>query len=571
MKLRPYQTACVKAVFSDYVKGFNRLLLALPCGAGKTIIFSTILKQLSEMLGYIPCVLIIAQRTELEEQARDKIVQVWPEAKDALDKNILIMSNIMALNKIDTIKADVCIIDECHHGVSPTHMEVLKNLLFLSSPNKLLVGCTATPERPDKISLGNIFLKISYSVSIGEMIQQGYLTPVQAFRFSCITTTKDPAKDDLKFQNKNFIKNVYNAYKKYAYGKKTIIFANTVQSAKEIRDYFWDQGDFYTGYIEGDMPKAARKAMIESFHDGTIKTLVNCKILAEGFDDPAAEVCIIAKPCRSKIAYVQMVGRVMRLYPGKSIATVIDVTDNEHTLITSDSIEGLTCETCQVCGKYVTRNTITQCKKCKKSFCPKCGRIEKLLCKKCTTSGTCAQCGDVLYNIWHCTKCKLDYCQKHGGKIRIKPQIFQWVCFNCIPHQALVRQPMHKQKAQAGKNEKLYLFSSLPWIIKENGYYYSNKHLCLEVIRDEQWYWVSVNGVVSKQQYCLEYAFERLEKYIMSKNWQDKLPATARPATPAQKGFLRSRGIDPEGMTFEQAQKKLVSIKLKERRGNDCK
>jgi hypothetical protein len=64
--------------------------------------------------------------------------------------------------------------------------------------------------------------------------------------------------------------------------------------------------------------------------------LVNCQVLTEGFDAPRAQCAVIARPTTSAALYVQMVGRVLRPYPGKDRALVLDVVgaSEDHRLAT---------------------------------------------------------------------------------------------------------------------------------------------------------------------------------------------------------------------------------------------
>ena len=65
--LRPYQRAAVEAVLAARRAGKRRLLVHLPTGAGKTVIFSHLARLAKRQ------VLVLAHREELLMQARDKL------------------------------------------------------------------------------------------------------------------------------------------------------------------------------------------------------------------------------------------------------------------------------------------------------------------------------------------------------------------------------------------------------------------------------------------------------------------------------------------------------------------
>ena len=76
------------------------------------------------------------------------------------------------------------ILDECHHALAASYRAVLMALGFLPTPRpqQILLGITATPERGDNASLARLFERIVYRQSIGDLIRQGYLTPVRGLQ-----------------------------------------------------------------------------------------------------------------------------------------------------------------------------------------------------------------------------------------------------------------------------------------------------------------------------------------------------------------------------------------------------
>lgn len=70
MELRPYQKDAVEAIIGQWNSGFQRTLLVLPTGTGKTVVFS---KVVEEEVKDGSNALILAHRGELLEQASDKL------------------------------------------------------------------------------------------------------------------------------------------------------------------------------------------------------------------------------------------------------------------------------------------------------------------------------------------------------------------------------------------------------------------------------------------------------------------------------------------------------------------
>lgn len=79
------------------------------------------------------------------------------------------------------------------------------------------------------------------------------------------------------------------------------------------------------------------------FTAGEIPCIVNCMVFTEGTDIPRVETVIIARPTQSDTLYAQMVGRGLRLYPGKQRLELIDCVGitGKASLCTAPSLLGI--------------------------------------------------------------------------------------------------------------------------------------------------------------------------------------------------------------------------------------
>ncbi|MFQ5915891.1 MAG: DEAD/DEAH box helicase family protein, partial [Nitrospinota bacterium] len=198
--LRPYQTDCLQAITGAWRDGVNRLLVSLPTGTGKTVVFA----HLPQALGLNRKMLVLAHREELLEQAREKIVAANPEARVEIEQaerkadpgaDIIIASvpsigrnRSKRIEKFDPADFGLLICDEAHHAVAPTYRNVFDHFGLSNGRERprnqdlLLVGFTATPRRGDHVGLEEVFDEIVYHRSIKEMIRQGYLAPITGYR-----------------------------------------------------------------------------------------------------------------------------------------------------------------------------------------------------------------------------------------------------------------------------------------------------------------------------------------------------------------------------------------------------
>jgi hypothetical protein len=71
-----------------------------------------------------------------------------------------------------------------------------------------------------------------------------------------------------------------------------------------------------------------------------IKVVANCMVLTEGFDEPSVDGLVIARPTLSRPLYIQMVGRGLRVWPGKEDCLILDVVGvtERHDLVTAATL-----------------------------------------------------------------------------------------------------------------------------------------------------------------------------------------------------------------------------------------
>ncbi|UJA19790.1 DEAD/DEAH box helicase [Thermoleophilia bacterium SCSIO 60948] len=337
MKLRPYQQEAIDAIERALARGISRSLIALPTGSGKTVVFSHLIKKRGGKA------LILAHRDELLQQAKDKLTTVAPELagsvglvkgrSDEIDADIVIAS-VQTLARRPRLarlprRFDTVIVDEAHHAAANTYRRILGHV----EPSPLVAGFTATPERSDKRRLSSVFGEIVYAKSIEEMIRSGYLCDLQGIRVG-VDVDLDQVKqsrgdfqaDDLgrALSASGTPREVLQAFKEHASERRTVIFCPTVALAHEMADTFRADG-IAAGSVDGKTPIDERRATLAALGSGEVQVVTNVGVLTEGFDEPSISCVIMAAPTRSRVKYVQVVGRGLRLYPGKDDCLVLDV------------------------------------------------------------------------------------------------------------------------------------------------------------------------------------------------------------------------------------------------------
>lgn len=363
MKLRPYQLEALEAIDAAQRRGLRRVLLALPTGAGKTVIFSSLVAQHSGRA------LVLAHRRELIAQAKTRLEQqlggegrvVSVEMGDlrAADDARVIVASIRSLRpeRLARLTAsggfDLVVYDECHHATANENAEVLRRLgVFEPDFSGLLVGVTATTRRADGEGLDKIFQEIVYAQTLADMIEQGYLRPLRGYTISTgiawdpqLLTREDDGQgeqrlaDAIDVEDRNAL--VARSIQELARDRRTIAFCVTVAHAERLAralNYFGVRA----GMVCGAMPKAAREATLSAFAQGKLSVLTNVGVLTEGFDDPGVSAIAMVRPTRSESLYIQCVGRGMRLSEAAPDCLVLDFVDAcRLDLVTLPSLAGL--------------------------------------------------------------------------------------------------------------------------------------------------------------------------------------------------------------------------------------
>jgi len=336
MELRPYQSDCIESI---ELQPPGAYLVQMATGLGKTVTFSRIPRRGQRML-------ILSHREELVEQPRkyfDCTYGVERATSHSCGEEVVsasVQTMVRRLDCFDPHDFGIVICDEAHHAAASTYRKIFDYF----QPEKL-IGFTATPNRGDKVRLDNVFSKIIFQRDLRWGIQNGYLCDITCrrvnigFDLSAVHTRRgDYAPGELEQAMDGTADAIAEAYQKLAVGA-TLIFAVSVHQAGEIARRI-------PGAVVVTGETKNRAAIIQDFTDGKIPCIVNCMVFTEGTDIPRVETVIIARPTQSEALYAQMVGRGLRLYPGKQKLMLVDCVGvtGKASLCTAPSLLGLDME-----------------------------------------------------------------------------------------------------------------------------------------------------------------------------------------------------------------------------------
>lgn len=333
MQLRNYQQECV-----DIISGLNKgsYLVQMATGLGKTVTFANIPRN-GRML-------IISHREELVRQPLkyfDCETSVEMSKHHSNKNSEVVSASVQSLyrrlNNFSPDEFEIIITDECHHAASKSY----KRIYDYFSP-RLHLGFTATPNRSDNMRLDDVFEDIIFERDLRWGIENKYLSDIYCRRAhigydlsNVRTRCGDYAPGELDEAMSGTAEAIAEAYTKMAKGA-TLIFAVSVKQANEIADKI-------PGAVAITGNTKNRAEIIERFTKREIPCIVNCMVFTEGTDIPLVETIIIARPTQSDSLYAQMVGRGLRLSPGKDKLNLIDCVgvSGKSSLCTAPSLLGI--------------------------------------------------------------------------------------------------------------------------------------------------------------------------------------------------------------------------------------
>lgn len=329
MKLRPYQQESVERTLAGFQE-FDKQLLVLPTGGGKTIVFSHLAAALQPKK-----TLILAHREELIDQAIAKlyaatgIVAQKEKAsfRASLRAPVVVASVQSMVRRLDFWPAQqfgLVVADEAHHAVSDSWQRVLNHF----DPVAKVLGVTATPDRGDKRNLGSYFENVAHEVQLFELVNAGFLSrivcksiPLQIDLAGVRSTAGDFNDADLGGVLAPYLDAIADQLAAHAFFRKTLVFLPLIATSKAFAACLEERG-FRVDHVDGQDPERAEK--LARFGRGETDVLCNAMLLTEGYDEPATDCVVVLRPTRSRGLYSQMVGRGTRISEGKQNLLLLD-------------------------------------------------------------------------------------------------------------------------------------------------------------------------------------------------------------------------------------------------------
>lgn len=327
--LRPYQQNAVDKIREAFKKE-RGVILSLSTGAGKTVIFSHILKSL---VAKGKRGVMVVRGRKLVDQAFARLTRedvpssIVMANRNHVDAPVTVCSVDTAIARDIYPEADLVVIDEVHTAGSEGFKRFLSHY-----PNSFILGVTATPF--PRQSLEHISSTVIEPISFDDLVSLGYLVPAKYYapstpNLSGVRISDDYNLGDLeKAMNKpHLVGCVVETWKKLGENRPTFCFATKVNHSKEIVARFNDQG-IHAEHIDATSNDETRRDALKRFVSGETKIISNVGILGVGVDVPSVSCIIMARPTTSEILHIQQLGRATRTSDSKHNMIVLDHAGN---------------------------------------------------------------------------------------------------------------------------------------------------------------------------------------------------------------------------------------------------
>jgi superfamily II DNA or RNA helicase len=337
--------------------GVREVLIQLPTGGGKGVMITKATTRCvaacKRALVIVPLIVLAEDmhRRHLQAGIRAGLVQADNNTDPDAWIQIATMQTLAQMSPRPA--ADLVIVDEARHAAS----DKLRALLAEYQGANML-GFDATPERQDGKPLGDIFRAIVQGPSVKELQRLGALVPCEVLALA--DKTRQLAADPIE------------AYLRHTPNTRAIVFASDVAHASEIEQRATAEG-LTAAVIVGTTSRRERERLLNL--DPQI--IVGVGVMREGWDRPQVETVVLARAFDHVSGWLQCIGRGLRIHPGKTRCTVLDLAGSVHLLGLPDEdrtwhLEGAAAR------RTENALVIRRCLECgcvyrEAAVCPRCG------------------------------------------------------------------------------------------------------------------------------------------------------------------------------------------------------
>lgn len=329
--LFPHQVEALHRLRAALLAGATTPMLQAPTGFGKTRLAAEIvdgvLARGQRVLIVVPTLSLIDQTVAaLEAEGINDIGVIQGLHPRTCSAASVQVASVQTLRRRPMPKVDLILIDEAHRWY--VFLEgMVADAKAVGVP---VIGLSATPWTR---GLGKHFDRLLAVTTSRDLITGGYLSPFRVFApahpdLSGVSTVAgDFHEGQLArvMDSKVLVADIVSTWLRHGDGRPTLCFAVDRAHAAHLQREFL-AADVPAGYVDASTGREARAKLRHQFHIGEIKVVVNVGCLTTGVDWDIRCI-ILARPTKSEMLHVQMIGRGLRIAKGKVDCLVLDHSD----------------------------------------------------------------------------------------------------------------------------------------------------------------------------------------------------------------------------------------------------
>lgn len=382
--LRAHQHSAIAMTKRAIVAGKDRIVVQMPTGAGKTRTAAEIvagaLAKGKRVAFTVPAISLVDQTVAAFEAEGIDAIGVMQANHIRTNRAMPVqVVSVQTLNRRQRPEADVVIVDECH-----VRFKQVSEWMADRDARRVFIGLSATPWAK---GMGDDWNELVVPTRMQDLIDNGFLSPFRVYAptspdlSGVKVTAGDYQQDQLGevMGGTQIVADVVQTWKARAQGLPTLVFAVNKAHAAQLVQQFADAG-VQMGYCDDRVDLIERQLMFRQMARGDLAGIVNIGTLTTGVDADVRCV-VLARPTKSEMLFVQMIGRGLRTAPGKAEALILDHADNHARMgfVTDIHHDRL------LTGKDKPHPTKQDKGEVTPKPCPSCGTLKK--------GGVCPSCG----------------------------------------------------------------------------------------------------------------------------------------------------------------------------------
>jgi DNA repair protein RadD len=311
--------------------GHRRPIIQSPTGSGKTVLAAAIVEKAlakgKRVIFTVPKLSLIDQTVERfnEEGIRAiGVIQGYHPGTDGAQP--VQVASIQTLRRRKLPEADLVLVDEAHE-VHDFYREWMARPEWQAVP---FVGLTATPWTK---GIGRLYDDLIVPTTTAELIEKRFLSKFKVFAPSHpdLRGVKTVAGDYHEAQlsavmsEAKLTADVVRTWLEKGQDRPTLAFCVDLGHARKLADEFNSNG-VVCGYVDAYTDRRARNELGEAFRARQVQVICSVGTLTTGIDWDVRCI-ILARPTKSEILYVQIIGRGLRTGVGKDHCLILDHSD----------------------------------------------------------------------------------------------------------------------------------------------------------------------------------------------------------------------------------------------------